>query len=171
MKTKLGIFLSLILTTLLCAAYAWAGDTDKTVIALKTHDFELAETDISDLQVGELESVVTESGKTIDLLRTEDGVEIYIDGELLDMPAMHGEHHDGKMHERVIIECEADEEEACTENMVHFSDGDMDFSELHEAGEGHKVIRIHKSHHVDGEVDVDVEVEHMVEKVIIIDRD
>jgi hypothetical protein len=40
------------------------------VIALQTDDFELAETDISDLEIGDAETIYTESGKTIDLLRT-----------------------------------------------------------------------------------------------------
>ena len=46
----------------------------------------VADTDISHLGVGDAETIYTESGKTIDLLRTEDGVEVYVDGELLGEP-------------------------------------------------------------------------------------
>ncbi len=55
------------------------------VIALNTDDFNLHETDISELTIGESQTIGTDSGKVIDLLRTADGVEVYIDGELLDM--------------------------------------------------------------------------------------
>jgi hypothetical protein len=121
---------------------------------LKTNDFEVAETDISDLEVGESETIVTDSGKTIDLLRTADGVEIYVDGELMDIPEMgaHGAHHDGnmKIHKKVIIECEVDGEAGeasdCGDEMVFVGKGDIDMEALHEAGDGHKVIikRMHK---------------------------
>ena len=203
------------------AGYALAEEEKKMVIQLKTSDFELAETDISDLDIGESETIVTESGKTIDLLRTAEGVEIYVDGELMEMPemgghSMHHGDHDGKMmkkHKRIVIECdidgEAGEDHECGEDMVFIGDGDfdvealhadgeahkvivkrihkecvsdeegecedvkvwvsdgedVDFGELHEAGEGHKVIRIHKSH--DGEIDENVK----VEKVIVIDKE
>jgi hypothetical protein len=80
------------------AASLSAGE-DKMVIALTTDDFELAETDVSDLGIGDSETIYTESGKTIDLLRTADGIEIYVDGELLELGSLHGEGH----HEKVII--------------------------------------------------------------------
>lgn len=95
----------------LCAAAVSAGEhaqsttEKKIVIALKTDDFELVETDMSDLAVGDAETIYTDSGQTVDLLRTEDGVEVYIDGELVDMDfdieidSDHGEMH----HEKVII--------------------------------------------------------------------
>jgi len=224
MKTKLSLIYTLILSAFVSAGYALAGGDEKMIIELKTNDFELAETDISDLEIGESETIVTESGKTIDLLRTADGVEVYLDGELLDTPKMgahkmgHGEmhhgDHDGKMimkHKEIIIDCEVDgevgDEHECSNEMIFFGDGDIDiealheggdahkvivkrmhkscssdeesecedvnvwvsegdyvsFGELHEAGEGHRVIRIHNS--ADGEVDGNVE------KVIIIDKD
>ena len=215
MKTKIGINLLVILTAFLCAGFTFAGDKQKMVIELKTNDFEMAETDISDLAIGESETIVTESGKTIDLLRTAEGVEVYVDGELLETPDMnnmelHGEGH-GEMHKLVIIECEVDDasdlEAECGEDMVFISDGDFDMdmlheetgnrkvivkrihsdcaseeegdcedqqvwisdgedfdmSELHEVGEGHKVIEIHTSH----DSDVDVHVEKIVNKVVV----
>ena len=164
MKTKLSLIYSLILSVFVFTGYALAGEDEKMIIKLKTSDFELAETDISDLEIGESETIVTESGKTIDLLRTADGVEIYVDGELLDIPEMgaHQKHrvkmhhggHDGKMikkHKEIIIDCEIDDEagedHACGNEMIFFGDGDIDIEALHEGGEAHKVIvkRIHKN--------------------------
>ena len=212
MKTKLSIIFSMLMAAMIFTAWAIAGEDHKMVIELKTDDFEIAETDISDLAVGESETIVTDSGKVIDLLRTAEGVEIYVDGELLELPEMdaHGAHHgtDGKMHKRIIIECEVDDESGedaeCGEDLMFISgddvdletlhadgkahkvivkklhsecvsdeegdcedhrvwvsgDEDMEFGELHEAGEGHKVIRIHRSH--DGDVDVETEVEKII---------
>ena len=40
----------------------------------------------------------TKSGKTIDLLRTADGIEIYVDMDI-ELGSLHGEGH----HEKVII--------------------------------------------------------------------
>ena len=111
----------------------------KIVVAMSTNDFELDEIDISDLAVGDAETIVTESGKTIDLLRTEDGVEIYVDGEMMDIPHMgdhgadvdidivHEGHHDGT-HKVIVIESDSEIE---------------DVDSLHEAHEG-KVIVIRK---------------------------
>lgn len=164
MKTKLSLIYSLILSVFIFTGYALAGEEEKMVIKLKTSDFEMAETDISDLEIGESETIVTESGKTIDLLRTAEGVEVYVDGELLDIPEMgahkshrvkmhHGD-HDGKMvkkHKEIIIECEVDgedgEEHECGNEMFFVGDGDIDIEALHEDGDAHKVIvkRIHKT--------------------------
>lgn len=95
-----------------------AGETETTaekqiVIALSTDDFELAETDISDMKVGDAQTFNTESGKRIDLLRTEDGVEIYVDGELIDT-GLHGDEplHEGHkvVHKHVEVVCDSDED-------------------------------------------------------------
>ena len=101
-------------------------------IALSTDVFELDEIDISHLAVGDAETIVTASGKTVDLLRTEHGVEIYVDGELMDLPHMgahggHEGHHDGT-HKVIMIESDSEIEDV---------DG------LHEAHES-KVIVIRK---------------------------
>ena len=116
------------------AASLSAGE-EKMVIALKTDGFELAETDISNLEIGDAETIYTESGKTIDLLRTAGGVEIYVDGELLET-GLNGEEgiHEGHhiVHRQVEVDC--DPEEDC--------DADFELESLH--GEDHhkKVIII-----------------------------
>ena len=126
------------------AAVCFAGEnTDagkKIVIALKTDDFEIPETDISHLAIGDAETIMTDSGRTIDLLRTADGVEVYVDGELLE-PSLAG---DGEMlHERVEVVCDGDD--ACEE--MHWTTGDGEDIDLDGLqGEGHKAIMIHEAH-------------------------
>jgi len=115
----------------------------KMVIALVTDDFELAETDISHLGVGDAETILTESGKTVDLLRTEDGVEIYVDGELLDMgmdseEGLHQEH--AVIHKHVEVICATEDD--CEETVWISDDEDIDVEALHGDGHQKKVIVI-----------------------------
>jgi len=163
------------LAALLAAGPALAADEAeaaveaKYVIALSTDDFELAETDVSHLAVGESQTIVTDSGKTIDVLRTDRGVEIYVDGELLDIPAA-GDGH--VVHERFEIVCDGDED--CEELTWATANGEVDLEAL-EADGAHQVIMIRKEVDATGAgIDVDVEVdaegaEHG-EKVIVIRR-
>lgn len=118
---------------------------EKIVIALSTDDFELEETDLSHLAVGDAETIVTESGKTIDLLRTEKGIEVYVDGELLDIEGAHEEHHSVRKI-KIVCEDEAD----CEEIEWISEDGDFDITK-HVDGEG-KFIVIHGEN---GEIDVE----------------
>lgn len=131
---------------------------EKYVIALSTDEFELEETDLSHLAVGDAETIVTESGKTIDMLRTEDGIEIYIDGELLDIGMGDAELHGSHKIIHADIEIICDEDEECEENVWISEDGDIDLEALHESGD-HKVIMIHEDEE-HGEMNVDVEVLH-----------
>jgi hypothetical protein len=182
---------SLAALALLAAASVQAQTEEKMVIALKTDDFELAKTDVSELAIGESQTIETDSGKVIDILRTADGVELYIDGELLEMDfggeGLHEEHMIQKhveiicdddeecdknvfvftgddndmsawisdegqhvlLHEDIELSCSSDDDETnCSEKMVWISD-DEDFDleklhEMHEGGEGHKIIIIKK---------------------------
>ena len=108
----------------------------KMVIALHTDDFELAETDISGLEIGDSETIHTESGKTIYLLRTADGVEIYVDGELLET-GLNGEGcmHEGKhmVHKRIEVICESDED--CEEMACNSGDEDQYPEYLSQSGQ------------------------------------
>jgi len=150
MKHYLSTVFTLATIALLAATIAQADNDQKMVIALQTDHFELAETDISDMVVGEAKTIETESGKVIDILRTADGAEIYIDGELLEMDfegnGLHEEHINGKH-----IEIICDEDEDCDKHVVIHADGDgdeIDIEELHREhvdGESHKVIVIKKS--------------------------
>ena len=80
MKHYMKAIFSLAVLAFLATASAQAGSAEKMVIALKTDDFELAKTDVSDLAIGESQTIETGSGTVIDILRTADGVELYIDG-------------------------------------------------------------------------------------------
>jgi len=125
----------------------WDTRVEKSVIALKTGDFELAETDISHLAVGDAETVYTEDGRAIDILRTEQGVEIYVDGERLDMGAG-GVHEDHRVVEqRYEVICADDED---CEKHVWVTDGeDIDLDALHEEGLETRVIVIKERSEID----------------------
>lgn len=51
--------------------------------------------DLQEMQEGENRSIVDESGKNILVTRTSDGFSFNIDGETIDLPALHGEGHHG----------------------------------------------------------------------------
>jgi hypothetical protein len=94
-----------------------ASSEEKMMIAVQTDDFTLAETDVGELAIGESKTIETDSGKIIDILRSSDGVELYIDGELLEMDlvneGLHEEHTLENLHE---IDCESDDE--CEQELV-----------------------------------------------------
>lgn len=145
-KAFLVVFGAIFMLGVSAAVAGEAGDAvkeEKIVIALATDDFELPETDISHLGIGDAETIHTKSGKTIDLLRTESGVEIYVDGELLDIGSaegggLHEEH--AVVHKRVEVICETEND--CEEN-VWVSDGEeIDIDAMHGDGHRKKVIVI-----------------------------
>lgn len=146
MKNYKKVFFSSAVLALLAATSVQAGSEEKVVIALKTGDFELQETDVSELVIGESQTIETDSGKIIDILRTADGVELYVDGELLEMDfSGQGLHEEHMVQKHVEIIC--DDEEECDKNVFVVSGEDFDFEELHEMhgdGENHKVIIIKK---------------------------
>lgn len=121
---------------------------EKIVVALSTDDFEIEETDLSHLAVGDAETIVTESGKTIDLLRTEDGIEIYVDGEPIEVGGWHDEKH---IVHKIKIVCDEDEED-CDDLAAMATIEDIDIDTLHD--NGHKFIFIGDE---EGDLDVDVE--------------
>lgn len=129
MKHYLEPVFVLLALALLATTSVQAGTQEKMVIALKTSDFEVTETDISELAIGEAQTIETESGKIIDILRTADGAEIYVDGELLDTnfdeEGLH-ERHMVKKHVEII--CDDDEE--CDENVFVLHGEDHDISHL-----------------------------------------
>jgi len=121
------------------------------IIALKTDNFELSETDISSLVIGEAKTIETDNGSVIDILRTADGVEIYVNGELLEMDfdheGLHGEH---MIRKHVEVICEGE----CDESTITILSGDEDISGwvtqdggnvlIHKGDKNHKVIVIKK---------------------------
>lgn len=145
---KLNTLLSLsLLTVAAMAVEVNAGGTEnnagqkKVMVAFKTDDVELHEMDLSHLQPGDSETIRTDSGKTIDLLRTEDDVEVYIDGKLLDAgSAAAGQHRAVRVkHEDIDIVCADDAE---CEEMVLLSKDELEaYGEQHD---GEKVVIIRK---------------------------
>jgi len=129
MKYLFRTVLALTFLTILAATSVQAETQKKMVVALKTHDLELTEMDISSLAVGEGQTVETESGRVIDILRTTDGAEIYVDGELLetdfDADGLHEEH---MIRKHVEVECEDGEE--CDKSVVILSGDNGDLHEL-----------------------------------------
>lgn len=147
MKTQIKNYLAIPAVALIFSTGVMAEKSESVVVALKTDQFEVAETDIGHLAVGEAETIVTENGKTIDLLRTADGVEIYVDGELLDIGGLSGQHLSGDVHvlrEHHAIKCvvtdELDEDVACDDEMIFINGDDVDIEALHEGGDAHGII-------------------------------
>ena len=131
MKHYLKPVFALAALAVLCSTAVQAGSEEKMVIALKSDHF-----DISSLLVGESQTIETDSGKIIDVLRTADGIEIYVDGELLDID-FNGEglHEDHMVGKHVEVICGYDEE----------CDTDLEtLHEMHKHAEAHKIIVIEK---------------------------
>jgi hypothetical protein len=128
MKHFLGHIIALSIFTFLTTTPLQAETREKMVIALKTSDFELTETDISDLAIGEARTIETDSGKVIDVLRTAEGAEIYVDGELLELniadEVAHGQH---TVTEHVEVICH--DEDDCDTNVVVVGGNDHENSD------------------------------------------
>lgn len=122
MKHYLRPFLTLAALVLLTATAAQVTAGEKMVIALKTDDFELAETDISEMAIGEAQTIETDSGTVLDILRTADGAEVYVDGELLEMDLGDAQLHEKHTIER-HVEIICDDGEECDKHViVHAAD-------------------------------------------------
>lgn len=145
MKHYSKLIFALISLALLASTPVGAETIEKMVIALQTDEFELTETDISTLAIGEAQTIETDSGKIIDILRTAEGAEIYVDGELLEMNFDSGDLHE----EHVIIrdvEIVCDNDEECSENIIiHVADDSDALERVTADGENvfiHKKVEI-----------------------------
>jgi len=136
MKHYLKPVLALLALSFLSTASVLAGSEEKMVIALKTDHFELAETDVSSMFIGESQTIETDSGKIIDILRTTDGVELYVDGELQDIDLNHeGMHEEHMVLKHVEVIC--DDSQECDEDL-------FELNNMHRNGEHHKIVVIEK---------------------------
>ena len=141
MKHLLKINFALALFAFLATGAALAESEKKMVVAIKTDHSELAQTDISELAVGEAKTIQTDSGKVIDIIRTADGAEIYMDGELVEMDFDHeGLHDEHMVRKHVKVICEDGED--CDKHIVMHAEDDVDLTEWM-AMDGDHVI-IHK---------------------------
>ena len=80
MKHYLAAIFTPLIFALLIPVSALAQTQEKMVIAIETDDFKLTETDISMLAIGEAKTIETDNGRFIDIIRTSEGAEIYLDG-------------------------------------------------------------------------------------------
>jgi hypothetical protein len=143
----------------------WAGgDHHEAKIKIIGDDFELDETDVSDLEIGESMSFYTDNGREVLILRQEDGFDISVDGESIALPRMSAGGHGGHSGVKVItkeIVCDSDGEE-CDHEFINIHEGG-DFEVLHLAGEELDLnIEVLRELHcdADGECDHDVKVWH-----------
>ena len=137
----------------IAAQAAVAGDApgpegeETIVISIVTDDFAIEDADLSHLAVGDAETFVTDGGKTVDMLRTDDGIEIYVDGELIEGGDVSADKH---IVREIHIVCD-EEAEDCSEDMT-WVEGleDLEIESLHEHGQKYIVINSE-----DGEFDVE----------------
>ena len=105
------LFLSCFPISYLTSGPAVAGGQEPEIIEVMAEDFVIGPLDISHLENGDSETVFTEDGRTIDILRSIEGIEIFIDGEPLGLPSLH--HHEGSSIE-LEIECISDDHQGCS---------------------------------------------------------
>lgn len=153
MKTISKRTLYLLLATLVFApAFVQASPEDdeqrrvKVVIA-DDGDMESQEFDLEDMEVGETREFTTDSGRVVEITRTEDGQRITLDGKEINLHTnghmghdhQHGEdhHHGGgsrvMIHKEVIVEGEDGEEGEGRQvrKIIHIDDdGDIDIDVL-----------------------------------------
>ena len=127
MKQHIRVIFSIAALSFLATTNVPAETEKKMVIALNADDFELTKTDVSSLAVGESQTIETDSGKVIDILRTTDGVELYVDGELMDLDFDRHDKHDNHMVQKhVEVNCENDTE--CDKHVFVYTGDDSDVS-------------------------------------------
>jgi len=124
-------------------------DDPTIIMKLKSDEVELDEIDVSDLEVGDAHTVFTDGGETVDILRTVEGFEIYIDGEELKIPnvPLHMESLAGNMNfsSDIEVECVNEDDDDCDAHGMIIMSGDED-TEIDLSGKQAHVIRIHKEY-------------------------
>lgn len=135
---KNACMIVLILLAGIALSPTWAGgDQYEAKIKIVGEDFELDEADVSDLEVGESMSFYTDSGRDVLVVREENGFDISIDGESLDLPTLvHDDHHGGGFHGVKVItkEIVCDDDEECDHDFINIHEGG-DFEVLELLGE------------------------------------
>jgi len=128
-RTPLALLCAGLLSTpLLAGEHA----TETHIVKVRTADAEVVEADVTDLALGESRTFVTGSGHTVDLLQAPEGLEIYIDGELVETRHGAEDLHEriALLHERSAEACEAADGSACEEHYAYVyrtdAEGEMD---------------------------------------------
>lgn len=170
---SLLVFGALVATALAFATFAHADEEVKVEALIKLvlddEHAEVIELDASDMEIGDSRQLYTESGKEVVVTRGENGFEITVDGEDLDLPTVHQQkkvvivkahgEHDGEhdeLHE-VIIHGEGDYKSHSAYKFVISGEGEGGEHVFHHSGDGsHHAVFISES----GETtDVDVDSE------------
>lgn len=128
MKSTLETMMALAAAGLLAGAAVAGGEPEETIkVEVSTGHGGVFMADMSDAAVGDAQTWTTENGKVIDVLRTENGVEIYVDGELMDASfgeeALHGAHV--VLHEEMEVECHGTDGEDCRHDVIVMKNGDV----------------------------------------------
>jgi hypothetical protein len=151
LRTILSSSFFLMMSGFLFGGAAFAGDQKEMIIDLETEDFHIEQLNISDFETGDTETIYTDGGKTIDVVKTDAGADIFIDGEKLDLPDLdiHSLHADSEEARYIIvdIECEAEADEDCTAG-EHWAVSADDQLHAHEAM-SHKIIIRKEVHSTD----------------------
>ncbi|MCW8925215.1 MAG: hypothetical protein OQJ84_03080 [Xanthomonadales bacterium] len=109
------------------ATPSFADEEKSLVVSIETDDISLTEMDVGSLAIGESKTIETETGQVIDLLRTVDDVEIYINGELVDIGFGHDP--DSQIHvirKHVEFACDEEDESSCEKHVVIRAGDDHD---------------------------------------------
>lgn len=168
MKHCLKPVYALFAATVILVAPAYAGDEKNMVVSIETDSISLTELDIGSLAVGESKTIETKSGQVIDLLRTVDDVEVYIDGKLLDIGAIHDHGNQvNVIRKHVEIICDDDDDSACDKHMVISTGGDHEISAW--SAEGDMEVLIHDDIEINCVDDEDGS--DCAKKVILISKD
>ena len=139
MKHYLAAIFTPLIFALLIPVSALAQTQEKMVIAIETDDFKLTETDISMLAIGEAKTIETDNGRFIDIIRTSEGAEIYLDGELVEMNFDHEDLLEEHLT-NVSVEITCDNEEECDEDITILNHDDLAESGWTAADGQHVVI-------------------------------
>ncbi len=157
MKT-LRVILSLLAAVLLTATFAVAGEDDEPKIHTKHRvklvtevDSEPLVIEAEDLEVGETRQFFTDSGKEVVLTRTEEGLEVEVDGKKIDIGMHGGDHHSmfsfgGGEKKSVFIRKEKHGEHEEGEHGEHrylYVHGDEDFEWVDGGEEDVEIIALH----------------------------
>lgn len=131
--TVIRTILAFFFATLVCVAFSYAGEghEKKLIKLVLTEGTEPVEIDISDLEVGESRQVIDQGGQEVAVTHLEDGLEVTVDGEVIELPmvAHHGAHGaDSGGHRKVIVQRSEDGDAA---------DVDVDIEVLTDAHEVH----------------------------------
>ena len=85
--------LAVLFATLLVSAFSFAAESERHMQIKIMADDEVISFDPSDLDVGDTRQELTESGKEVLITRTEDGLQLEVDGKEIDVDMPHGDGH------------------------------------------------------------------------------